>query len=88
MAEPDESMFNFLVKKKIDFENPIHNCINGTTIDLKNISFDTILYLDVLEHIKNDFLELERACQLLRRGGKIVVLSPAHNFLFLISTAT
>ena len=80
--EPDKSMFNILVKKKIVFKNPIHNCINGTTKDLKNSSFDTILYLDVLEHIKNDFLELERSCQLLRRGGKIVVLSPAHNFLF------
>ncbi len=44
--------------------------------------FDTILYIDVLEHIADDRAQLERAAAHLNHGGHIVVLSPAHPFLF------
>jgi len=44
--------------------------------------FDTILYIDVLEHIENDREELALAASCLNPGGRIVVLSPAHQFLF------
>ena len=43
--------------------------------------FDNVLYLDVLEHIENDVLEIEKACHHLKPGGSIVILSPAHNWL-------
>ena len=45
-------------------------------------SFDTILYIDVLEHIEEDATELEIAANRLKPGGHLVVLVPAHNFLF------
>ena len=55
----------------------------GTTSDLPNESrFDTILYIDVLEHIASDSEELMRARSLLSPGGRIVVLAPAHQALF------
>jgi SAM-dependent methyltransferase len=44
--------------------------------------FDTILYIDVLEHIPDDRAELALAAARLRPGGRLVVLSPAHNILF------
>ncbi len=44
--------------------------------------FDCILYIDVLEHIDNDRLEIEMAAKLVRGGGHIVVLSPAYQWLF------
>lgn len=44
--------------------------------------FDTILYLDVLEHIEDDAGELRRAVARLKPGGHLVVLSPAHGWLF------
>jgi SAM-dependent methyltransferase len=44
--------------------------------------FDTILYIDVLEHIEDDREELEDAALRLRSGGRIIVLSPAHQWLF------
>jgi SAM-dependent methyltransferase len=44
--------------------------------------FDAILYLDVLEHIADDGGELARSSRLLAPGGKLVVLAPAHQFLF------
>src|SRR5262249_21436916 len=44
--------------------------------------FNTILYIDVLEHIKDDSAELARAAEHLAPGGHLVVLSPAHSWLF------
>jgi len=44
--------------------------------------FDTILYVDVLEHIAADREELARAKGFLAPGGHLIVLSPAHRFLF------
>jgi SAM-dependent methyltransferase len=44
--------------------------------------FETILYIDVLEHIAGDREELDRAATHLKPGGRIIVLSPAHQWLF------
>jgi SAM-dependent methyltransferase len=44
--------------------------------------FDTICYIDVLEHIEDDRAELNRAAAHLRPGGRVIVLSPAHQWLF------
>ncbi len=45
-------------------------------------TFDTIIYIDVLEHIEADREELQSAASRLRPGGRIIVLSPAHQWLF------
>lgn len=44
--------------------------------------FDTIIYIDVLEHVPDDRAELELAASRLRPGGRLIVLSPAHQWLF------
>lgn len=44
--------------------------------------FDTILYIDVLEHIEDDRGELERAAARLAPGGHLIVLSPAFQAVF------
>jgi 2-polyprenyl-3-methyl-5-hydroxy-6-metoxy-1,4-benzoquinol methylase len=55
----------------------------GTTGTLgSSFQFDAILYIDVLEHIENDCEEMARASGLLRSGGKIIVLAPAHQWLY------
>ncbi|MEQ1498636.1 MAG: class I SAM-dependent methyltransferase [Novosphingobium sp.] len=43
---------------------------------------DTVIYVDVLEHIEHDAAELRAAAELLRPGGRLVVLAPAYNYLF------
>jgi SAM-dependent methyltransferase len=43
--------------------------------------FDSLIYIDVLEHIEADRAELARAADLLRPGGYLVVLAPAHPWL-------
>jgi ubiquinone/menaquinone biosynthesis C-methylase UbiE len=45
-------------------------------------AFDSILYIDVLEHIEDDRLELVRASQHVKPNGVICVLAPAHPMLY------
>jgi SAM-dependent methyltransferase len=54
----------------------------GTLQSLAGQQFDTIIYVDVLEHVENDKEELNRAAEHLRGGGHLIVLSPAHQWLF------
>lgn len=57
--------------------------VTGATYDLPPTgAYDTVLYVDVLEHIEEDTAELRRAASLLRPGGFCVVLSPAYPFLY------
>ncbi len=44
--------------------------------------FDTIVYIDVLEHIEHDREQLEAATRNLTPGGSLIVLSPALPMLF------
>lgn len=44
--------------------------------------YDTVLYIDVLEHIDDDAAELAAAAQHLAPDGNLIVLAPAHQFLF------
>jgi SAM-dependent methyltransferase len=55
----------------------------GTVRDLPaETRFDAILYVDVLEHIEDDAGELATAARRLRPGGVLIVLAPAHNWLY------
>jgi hypothetical protein len=44
--------------------------------------FDSILYIDVLEHISDPKSELRLAAAHLAPGGALIVLAPAHQWLF------
>lgn len=82
--EPDPACFEELVVQHQNAELPQQCvCIQGIVQDLSEATFfDTIIYIDVLEHIKYDHEELVVAASHLRPGGKIIILSPAHQFLF------
>jgi ubiquinone/menaquinone biosynthesis C-methylase UbiE len=55
----------------------------GTISDLAaDELFDSILYIDVLEHIADDKNELHTASLHLKKGSFLVVLSPAYPFLY------
>jgi SAM-dependent methyltransferase len=54
----------------------------GTICSLSGQLFDCILYIDVLEHIEDDKSELAKAVRLLRPGGRLIVLAPAHQALY------
>lgn len=44
--------------------------------------FDAILYVNVVEHIADDAAELARAYDRLAPGGTLLILVPAHQWLF------
>lgn len=82
--EPDLQMADALASEAARGELAPHvNVVCGTLADVpRDVSADTIIYLDVLEHIEDDRSELERAARLLGPGGRLVVLAPAHQSLY------
>jgi SAM-dependent methyltransferase len=82
--EPDPAMVEEM-RSGFAKDGLLSDCLveTKTTESLGNDRrFDAILYLDVLEHIADDRAELDRAARLLRPSGKIIVLAPAHQWLF------
>jgi 2-polyprenyl-3-methyl-5-hydroxy-6-metoxy-1,4-benzoquinol methylase len=82
MLEPDDDMSSLLEKKLNAKEFPANCRIKKGTIENVQSTFDTIIYIDVLEHIATDAEELQKAAALLNDGGHIIVLSPAFQFLY------
>ena len=82
--EPDANLAH-RIKELLTVGQLPTNCriVNGTiaSVDCAAL-FDTILYLDVLEHILDDGAELVRASRHLATRGNLVVAAPAHQFLF------
>ena len=82
--EPDRSLLEQL-KRDLERQPAQGLCepFKGTVADLADQElFDAMLYIDVLEHIEDDRGELGRATAHLKPGGHLVVLSPAHAWLF------
>lgn len=82
LLEPDTQM-SATLKNKIEAKELPANCQlqTGTTEQVTS-TFDTIIYIDVLEHIETDGAELQKATSILNAGGHIIVLSPAFQFLY------
>src|SRR2546421_3620314 len=82
--EPDADLF-FQLNKKIK-ERELPDCcraIQGTIRDLPPAErFNSILYVDVIEHIENDREELTRAEKFLPEDGFLVVLVPAYQSVY------
>ncbi|HEX4168891.1 MAG TPA: class I SAM-dependent methyltransferase [Bryobacteraceae bacterium] len=82
--EPDPELAVRLTKSLNS--NPIsQECkvLTGTTSSLEPYAqFDCALYIDVLEHIEEDKTEIAQVANLIRPGGRIIVLSPAHQLLY------
>jgi 2-polyprenyl-3-methyl-5-hydroxy-6-metoxy-1,4-benzoquinol methylase len=81
--EPDPDLFARLLKVLAKAPTDrFYEPVCGTLQSLQDHRFDTIVYIDVLEHIKRDGEELNRAALYLRPRGHLIVLSPAHQCLF------
>ena len=81
--DPDANLVRKLKQKYEDsFSKKIKTKIGMITNLTENDKYDTILYLDVLEHILKDRQELCNALKHLNHGGKLIILSPAHQVLF------
>ena len=83
MLEPDTKMSS-IIEKKINEGLLPANCklVTAPLSGLgKKIKYDTILYIDVLEHVENDREEIQTAADLISSGGHLIILSPAFQSL-------
>lgn len=78
LSEVDEGNFEIIKEK---FKNYSIEITKKTTSEL-NDKFNTIMYLNVLEHIEKDKDEIEAALHKLEKGGHLIILVPAHNKLY------
>ena len=67
---------------KSRFEEDKKIAIQNSDIHSQERKFDTILYMDVLEHIEDDKKEINRALEQLKPGGNIIFFVPAYQFLY------
>lgn len=83
-VEPDNTLTAIIVEKKESGYLPQNIDILTGTLDSIDATekYDAILYIDVIEHIENDSEELIKASQHLNKNGSLIILVPAHNYLF------
>lgn len=79
LIEPTKKYFSNLSKLNKKNKNVI---VKKNMNNIKINSFDTILYLDVLEHINDDASELKKAYKLLKKNGTLIICVPAFQFLY------
>lgn len=72
-----------------DLKNEVENNVKVGVGDIErgkyffqNRKFDSIVCINVLEHIKDDQAALENMVGLLQSGGMLVLLVPSHQFLY------
>lgn len=80
-VEPDKN-FREILQHKIASKQlhagPVQETLSATSSTLYN----SILYMDVLEHIQNDRDEITMMIENLKPGGHIVILAPAYQYLY------
>lgn len=79
LYEPSENLYNILKQKTQRLSNIKFFKEEFINVDEK---FDTIIYLDVLEHIKEDKDEVIKAYSNLNKNGHLIINVPAFNFLY------
>ena len=79
LSEIDDINYEIL-KKKFNLKKNVK--VENKVIDQFNETFDTILYLSVLEHIENDKKEILNALEKLKDKGHLIICVPAHNYMY------
>ena len=79
LTDLDEN--NIKILKEKFFKNRNIKIESKKINEMKN-KFDTIIYLNVLEHIEDDTNEINLAINKLNLGGHLIILVPAHQKLF------
>ena len=79
LTELDKKNIQDLNRKFKNFKNVK---VLNTTINKIENEYDTILYLHVLEHIKDDQDEIREATKRLKKGGHLLIMVPAHQKIY------
>ena len=78
LIEPEKKLYKILKKK---YKNKSIKIKNN---EIRNINkkFQTIIYFDVLEHIKNDLNEVKEAQKRLDKKGCLIFSVPAYQYFY------
>lgn len=77
--EPDSKLAAQIQEKIQDGRLPPECSVQADILpETLQDAFDTILYIDVIEHIADDAAEIAKAARALRPGGSLCVLVPAN----------
>ena len=79
LLETNKNLVNSL-KSKFDGDKKI--TVLNSDIQIQEKRFDTIMYMDVLEHIEDDKKEVNKALKHLNSGGNLIFCVPAYQFLY------
>lgn len=60
----------------------IYDITDPSVLELGHFGFDTAISLNVLEHVEDDGLALRHIWQILRPGGRLALIAPAHSWLY------
>ncbi len=81
--EPSENMYPVLRDRMAGADNVTTvNCFFGDKCREYEDEFDSVVYVNVLEHIEHDDSELSFVYSSLRKGGYILVFVPALSWLY------
>lgn len=78
LLEPEKKLFKILKKK---FYSRKISIKNHTVNELKSY-YDTIIYYDVLEHIKKDLSEVSMASKKIKKNGYLIISVPAYQSFY------
>ena len=78
LVEPEKKLYKILKKNFNKKKFIIKNC----TINKIDEKFDTIIYFDVLEHIKNDVKEVKIASKKIKKNKYLIFNVPAYQSLY------
>ena len=78
LLEPEKKLFKILKKKFYSRKIRIKN----HTVNKLKSNYDTIIYYDVLEHIKKDLSEVRTASKKLKKNGYLIFNVPAYQSFF------
>ena len=78
IIEPEKKLFNILKKKF----SPKKIKVKNQTIKGIKKKYDTIIYYDVLEHIKDDLNETKEAIKKLNKKGHLIFSVPAYQSFY------
>ena len=87
--EPNKPLFEELRRKTSHLSNV--TCLNITLEEFvlsrssstsRQQQFDSVVYINVLEHIEDDVRELTLASEVLSSIGRVLIVVPAHDWLY------
>lgn len=77
------SDFDFDILPKEKYGNSFFINANAEVLPFKDKSFDSVICVDVIEHVKNDLKVFKEISRVLKKDGYLVMSTPNSNFPFL-----